>query len=52
MGRLSLDCKMGEFQLHGLARLAPREMRVVGSMGEMRVDLGGPLLRAPPSAYP
>ncbi len=45
MGSLSLECKMGEFQLHGLARLAPSEMMIVGSMGELRIDLGGPLLR-------
>lgn len=45
MGALSLSCKMGEFQLHGLARLAPQDMRIDASMGELRVDLGGPLLR-------
>jgi hypothetical protein len=45
MGSLSLDCKMGEFELHGLARLAPREMVIDAGMGEMLIDLGGPLLR-------
>lgn len=45
MSTLNLECKMGEFELHGLARLAPREMVLVGNMGEMRVDLGGPLVR-------
>ncbi len=45
MSRLSLEGKMGEFEINGISRLAARSILIVGGMGEMRVHFGGPLLR-------
>jgi hypothetical protein len=43
MRSLLLDCRMGEFRLDGLARLRAGQIVVKGMMGEMVLDMGGPL---------
>ncbi len=43
MEELDIDTSMGEFGFDGLSRLRARKIEVTGSMGEVRVDLGGPL---------